>query len=186
MIILGIDPGYDRCGFALLEKEGSKERLLYSGCYTTDAKLDFAERLSGVGAEFMRLVGAYAPNLCALEKVYFTSNQKTAMHVAEVRGMLLYLAQTHGMSVRQYNPNEIKVAIAGDGRADKKQVIFMVPRLVQIDKHIKYDDEYDAIAVALTASARMATSYKLQANRLSPGAPSCIFVAVLIKLLASG
>ncbi len=152
--IIGIDPGYDRCGFAVLERTtGRKEVLLYSDCFTTDPKMPFETRLAAVGAEFVRLISVYTPGICALEKVYFTNNQKTAMRVAEVRGMLLYLATTNTCLVREFSPNEVKVAIAGDGSAAKQQVMRMVPRLVGIDKDIAHDDEYDAIAVALTASA---------------------------------
>jgi crossover junction endodeoxyribonuclease RuvC len=155
MLFLGVDPGYDRCGFAILSHErGLREILLYSDCFITKRADSFEDRLLAVGTEFERIVKEYAPETCAIEKVYFTSNQKTAMHVAEVRGALLYLTRAHNLSLTEYTPNEIKVAIAGDGRADKKQVIAMIPRLVQVQKHIAFDDEYDAIAVALTASAR--------------------------------
>ena len=153
-VILGIDPGYDRCGFAVISHvRGDREVLLYSDCFVTDRTRSFEQRLVAVGTECARIIQSYTPAQCALEKVYFTSNQKTAMRVAEVRGVLLYLACTHGLSIVEYSPNEIKVAIAGDGRADKKQVTSMVPRLVRVEKTIQYDDEYDAIAVALTASA---------------------------------
>lgn len=154
MILLGIDPGYDRCGFAILEKDThGTETLLHSECFETDSSLAFEERLFAVGAQFEALVATHRPNVCAIEKVYFSSNQKTAMHVAEVRGMLLYLTKRYNLTLAEYTPNEIKVAIAGDGRADKKQVIFMLPKLLKISKKIKHDDEYDAIATALTASA---------------------------------
>jgi crossover junction endodeoxyribonuclease RuvC len=154
VIILGVDPGYDRCGFALISKNpGVRERLLYSHCFTTSAKLPFAERLLLVGAEYERLLALYTPQICALEKVYFTSNQKTAMHVAEVRGVLIYLTVRTKTVLCEYGPNEVKVAIAGDGGASKRQVMDMIPRLIAIPEGIQYDDEYDAIAVALTASA---------------------------------
>ncbi|MBP9760233.1 MAG: crossover junction endodeoxyribonuclease RuvC [Candidatus Pacebacteria bacterium] len=153
-VILGIDPGYERCGFAILEHvTGHKEILQYSDCFKTSATLPFEDRLLLIGSECERLIKTYAPNVCALEKVYFTSNQKTAMHVAEVRGVLLYLTKKYNLHLLEYTPNEIKVAIAGDGGADKRQIMYMVPKLVALTKTIKYDDEYDAIAVALTASA---------------------------------
>jgi len=153
-IILGIDPGYERCGFAVLERnEGGTENLLFSSCFMTPAGVPFPDRLVQIGKECKRLLAVYHPTLCALEKVYFTSNQKTAMRVAEVRGMLLFLAAAQGIPLCEYTPNEIKVAVAGDGRGSKEQVTYMIPRLVRLIHEVRYDDEYDAIAVALTASA---------------------------------
>ena len=157
MKIIGIDPGYDRCGVAVIEWTSQGETLLFSDCIVTNRKASFVERLAAVGTTFQALVREYEPTHAALEKVFFTTNQKTAMQVAEVRGALLFCAHTQGLPIVEYTPNEVKVAIAGDGRADKKQVIAMVPRLVRVEKDIRYDDEYDAIAVALTASASLRT-----------------------------
>ena len=157
--ILGIDPGYERCGFAVLDKHSrARETLVYSSCFKTPATLPFAERLVLIGRECARLMAEYTPTLCAIEKLYFTSNQKTAMQVAEVRGALLYLTRNAGLALCEYTPNEVKVAVAGDGRADKQQITFMVPRLVSMPDQVRYDDEYDAIAVALTASAHVRDS----------------------------
>ena len=154
MIIIGIDPGYDRCGFAAIERDATRhETLLHSECFETKKETPFNDRLHAVGERFKELTRSYGPDVCAIEKVYFTTNQKTAMQVAEVRGMLLYLTTHAQLTLAEYTPNEIKVAIAGDGRADKKQVIFMLPKLIGIKHTIKHDDEYDAIATALTASA---------------------------------
>lgn len=138
-----------------MERTQQGETLLYSDCIVTDRRAVFPERLVHVCNAFTAATQTHAPHVCALEKVFFTTNQKTAMQVAEVRGALLYLAQIAQLTIVEYTPNEIKAAIAGDGRADKKQVIFMVPRLVSVEKDIRYDDEYDAIAVALTASASL-------------------------------
>lgn len=154
MILIGIDPGYERCGFAVIRREqGEKEMLIFSECFKTLAINPFEERLLSIGTEFERLIGEYRPDACALEKLYFTSNQKTAMHVAEVRGMLIYLTRKNGLLLREFGPNEIKVAVAGDGRASKQQMMSMVPRLITLPYSITSDDEFDAIAVALTASA---------------------------------
>jgi crossover junction endodeoxyribonuclease RuvC len=161
-IILGIDPGYERCGFAIIQREqGKRETLLFSECFKTSALDVFEERLLHIGVEFEYLVTTYTPDVCALEKLFFTSNQKTAMHVAEVRGMLLYLSGKHELVIREFGPNEIKVAIAGDGRASKQQMMSMVPRLISLPHTITSDDEFDAIAVALTASATRTLNSKL-------------------------
>lgn len=153
-IIIGVDPGYERCGLAVIRHlQGEKETLVYSECFKTLASLPFEERLFLVGKEFEHLLQEHGPAVCAIEKLYFTTNQKTAMHVAEIRGMLMYLARAAHVVVREFGPNEIKVAIAGDGRATKKQMMSMVPRLISLSTTITSDDEFDAIAVALTASA---------------------------------
>ncbi len=158
VLLLGVDPGYDRCGIAVVEHiQGVRETLVYSVCETTVRGSPFEERLVSVGNALRDCIQTFKPTMCAIEKVYFTSNQKTAMHVAEVRGACLYIARSHGLTIQEFTPNEIKVAIAGDGRADKKQVTYMVDKLIRIEKKITYDDEYDAIAVALTAAATLAS-----------------------------
>jgi crossover junction endodeoxyribonuclease RuvC len=156
MKILGIDPGYERLGVAIIEKDtqsGQKETLLYSDCIQTSPKLPFSERLFSIGQELEQLCTKYTPEVLSIEKLYFTNNQKTAMQVAQVIGLIIYIARLHGMSVHEYTPLQIKSACTGNGRADKKQMIAMLPLLIKIEKKIQYDDEYDALGVALTHSA---------------------------------
>jgi crossover junction endodeoxyribonuclease RuvC len=152
MRILGIDPGYGRCGVAVVEKRPNhKEEVLYSNCIETSASLDFTARLHAVLTSVRTVCTEHQPTLLALEKLYFTKNQKTAMRVAEVRGALLGLASELGIPAVEYGPGEIKVAVTGDGRADKKQVAHMVSILVNMNNKKAHDDEFDAVAVALTA-----------------------------------
>ena len=154
MKVLAIDPGYGRCGVAVVEKTDGKETLLYSECIETSAKADFPERLSVITTECERLLKRHAPNALALEKLYFEKNQKTAMRVAEVRGALIQVATSAGVQVFEYSPGEVKVAAGGWGGADKIQMAKMLHALIKIDKKIRHDDEYDAIAIALTHFAR--------------------------------
>lgn len=155
MRVLAIDPGYERMGVALLERgAANKEILLYSDCVKTSAALPFHERLKILGKEIERLINEYQPDICAIETLYFTNNQKTAMRVAEVRGMIAYVGISHALPVHEYTPLEVKSAVAGDGKGDKRQVIAMVSRLIHIAKTIRHDDEYDAIAIGLTCLAR--------------------------------
>lgn len=162
MKVLAIDPGFGRCGVAVVEKENGpstgfgagKEKVLYSDCIETSASLPFPERLSAVVAECARLMKSHAPHAVALERLYITKNQKTAMQVAEVRGALIGKAAELGLSISEYTPGEIKSAAAGWGAADKKQVIKMLHALVKIEKKIRHDDEYDAIAIGITHLAR--------------------------------
>lgn len=156
MKVLAIDPGYGRCGVAVVEKHGGdKEQLMYSACIETPATAEFADRLAQVASECARLITEHAPDCVALEKLYFSNNQKTAMRVAEVRGALINTAQSAGIEVFEYTPGEIKSAAAGNGNADKKAVARMLHALMKIEKSIAHDDEYDAIAIAVTHLSRV-------------------------------
>ena len=108
--VLAIDPGYGRCGVAVVEKKSGKETLTYSACIETSAKADFPERLLHIVGECERLMKKYRPNAVALERLFMTKNQKTAMRVAEVRGALISAAASAGLSVFEYTPGEVKSA----------------------------------------------------------------------------
>ena len=157
MKVLAIDPGYGRCGVAVVEKNGGKEILVYSDCIETSAKMDFPARLAVITDACAHLMKKHSPDCVALEKLYITKNQKTAMHVAEVRGALISLASRAGLRVFEYTPGEVKSAAAGFGGADKKAVATMLRVLIKIEKEITHDDEYDAIAIAVTHLARART-----------------------------
>ncbi|HEU0086024.1 MAG TPA: crossover junction endodeoxyribonuclease RuvC [Candidatus Paceibacterota bacterium] len=156
MIVLGIDPGFERLGIAVVEKNKiGKEVVLFSECFKTKAELPFSERLLLIGNEVAKIITEYKPDVLSIESLFLTTNKKTAMRVAEARGVVLYEASKKGLTVFEASPPAIKIAIAGDGRADKKQVIKMVKMLVKIDNSKKSDDELDAIAIALTACAHL-------------------------------
>ncbi len=151
MRVLAIDPGFGRCGVAVVERgQDGKDVLLYSDCIETSAKEVFLERLAEVGTEVERLLTLYKPDAFAIEEVFFSTNQKTALHTAEVRGMLLYVAYIKGIPIYEYNPGRVKIALTGYGNASKDQVTAMVHKLTNITKSPMLDDEYDAIAIGLT------------------------------------
>lgn len=151
MKILAIDPGYERLGVAILEKEPrGKEVLLYSECFKTSAKIPHHERLTFIGNKIKEVIGVYNPEILATEKLYFSNNQKTALLVAEARGVILYSASSLGLPVFEYTPAEIKIAVTGYGRSEKRQIIDMVKKLIIVEKEKKSDDEFDAIAIGLT------------------------------------
>ena len=127
--------------------------LHQSLCIETEAKQDFTLRLLVVANEIKKLIVIHNPELIALEELYFTNNAKTAIHVAEIRGMLIYLAVSEHISIQEFNPLSIKIALTGFGRATKEQVIKMVEKLVIMKVKPKHDDEYDAIALGITAIA---------------------------------
>ncbi len=151
MRIIAIDPGYERMGVAVIEKaKAGKETLLYSECFKTSPKIPHAERLALIGKEIENLIKEYKPEAMAIETLFFSTNKKTAMQVSEARGVMLYVASTLGIEVREFSPVAIKIAVTGYGKSDKHQITEMTKKLIKIDKKIKYDDEYDAIAVGLT------------------------------------
>jgi len=155
MKILGIDPGFERLGVAILEKNkiDKKERVLFSECFKTSSKLEFNERLHLIGEEVNKIIKKYKPEILSIETLFLTTNQKTVMHVAEARGVVIYEATCAGLKIFEASPPQIKIATTGYGKASKEQVMKMVKILVDIDNSKKSDDELDAIAIALTAFA---------------------------------
>jgi crossover junction endodeoxyribonuclease RuvC len=159
--ILGIDPGYERLGIAVLERttearpQGKKEVVLFSECFKTSAKLEFPERLHLIGEEVRKIIKNYQPEVLAIETLFSNTNQKTVMKVAEARGVVIYEAASSGLKIFEASPPQIKIATTGYGRANKEQMIKMVKILVDIENSKKSDDELDAIAIALTAFAHL-------------------------------
>lgn len=152
--ILGIDPGFDRLGIAIIDKTGTVETLVDSLCITTNKSDAFASRLAHVASELDAVLAKYKPEELAIETIFITKNQKTVINVAEVRGVCLYMCHLHNMSIFEYSPPQIKIAITGYGRATKDDIAIMVPKILKttLAKN-KLDDELDAIAIALTHSA---------------------------------
>ncbi len=153
MKVLALDPGYDRLGVAVLERVNGKEVLLHSVCVLTDKKTELVDRLFVVGKEVAKLLKKYKPDAVAIETLFFNKNIKTAIGVAQARGIIVFLAKQAGCTVYEFGPQEIKVAITGYGKSDKTAVIDMVRRLVVNAPKTALDDEYDAIAVGVTALA---------------------------------
>ncbi len=152
MRVLAIDPGYDRVGIAVMEYRGS-ETVVYSTCIETDRTKPMSHRLHTIGEQVLEIISEYQPDTCAIEKLFFNKNTKTAIAVAEARGMLLYIAQQAGCQVYEFSPQEIKVATTGHGGSSKHDVQTMVTRLVTNVPSNALDDEYDAIAVGVTCLA---------------------------------
>jgi crossover junction endodeoxyribonuclease RuvC len=154
MIILGIDPGYDRLGIAIIEKtQKTKEVVIYSSCLQTSSKDDIYSRFKQVGEEISAVFDKYNPDVLSIENLFITKNQKTAMRVSEIRGIIMYEAIKRNVPIFEYTPMQIKTSVTGDGTSDKTRIIKMIHLLVSLKKRKMLDDEYDAIAVALTHSA---------------------------------
>lgn len=153
MRVIAVDPGYDRLGVAVMELQDGKEKLIHSTCIETDKKLELNERLFSIGNLFTELLNTYKPDTLAIETIFFNQNQKTVIGVSAARGILIYLAQLHNCKIYEFGPQEVKVAITGYGKSDKKGVIDMVMRLVPGAPEKALDDEYDAIAIGVTCLA---------------------------------
>lgn len=157
MRIIAIDPGYERLGIAIIEKEPhGKEILVYSTCFKTSPKIPHSERLRLIHDEIKNVISKYSPEIMAIETIFFSNNQKTALLVAEARGVIISAGATAGLPIFEFNPNSIKLAITGNGASDKTQIIKMISLLIKISDEIKHDDEYDAIACGLTYFAENA------------------------------
>lgn len=149
MRICGIDPGYDRLGISILDGNASQQTHIHSECFVPDTK-DFFDRLFLCGQRIATLLDEHQPEAIALETLFVTKNQKTAMHVAELRGVILYEARKRHIAISEYTPSQVKLAVTGYGASDKAAVEAMVGRLVALPERAMLDDEYDAIAVAIT------------------------------------
>lgn len=157
--IIGIDPGFDRLGVCILDKEMNKETLIHSQCITTSKKESFEVRLAEIGEELTKILKKYKPQELAIETIFFTTNQKTIITVAEVRGICIYLCHIHDATIHEYSPPQIKVAVTGYGKATKEDIALMVPKILKTNlSNTVLDDEIDAIAIALTHSAHRKTN----------------------------
>lgn len=154
MRILAVDPGYERVGIAVLEKlPKQKEIVLHSECFKTLAKKLLAERILEIGQKIKSLIVDYKPKALAVEKLYFETNQKTAMGVSEARGVIIYEASLASLKIFEYTPLQVKIAITGYGKSDKRQIMAMLPKLIVLPKNKEQDDELDAIALGITCLA---------------------------------
>lgn len=156
-VILGIDPGYERCGYAALEPQGSRMLLLGSGVLRSSPSLAPAARLNQIAQGLDGLLTLWRPAAVAVEEVFFSRNAKTAMAVAQARGVVLQRSAATGCAVAEYSPTAIKKQLTGSGSADKAQVAYMARRLAEAAAGSdpgKLDDELDAIAVALCHAMR--------------------------------
>ncbi len=151
--VLGVDPGYDRVGVAVLEQKNGVETLLYSSCITTNRSDSLTERIFVVGNAISSILSEYKPTILGIETLFFNKNTRTAIGVAQARGVVVYVARCFGCVVREFGPQEIKVAVTGYGKSDKQSVYDMVNRLISGVPKGALDDEYDAIAVGITCLA---------------------------------
>jgi crossover junction endodeoxyribonuclease RuvC len=146
--VLGIDPGYDRLGLAVIEGDASRPTHIWSEC-VTPPKGTAEMRLAHVYRAVSEAIETYAPSSIALETLFFSSNKKSALSVAEARGAVLAAAGAHHLPILEFSPGTVKLAVTGHGSADKKAIERMIPHLISLPVKKRLDDEFDAIAIAI-------------------------------------
>ena len=149
MIVLGIDPGYAIVGCGVVEYKNNHFRVLDYGAITTQAHTPFNERIEKIFDEAAELMIKYRPDAMAIEKLFFNTNQKTAIDVAQARGALVLAAQKNHIPIFEYTPLQVKQSVVGYGRAEKKQVQEMTRVMLNLEKIPKPDDAADALAMAI-------------------------------------
>ena len=157
MLILGIDPGYAIVGFGLVEADRGKYRLAACGAINTPAGVRLPARLWQIANDLENLIRQFHPDVMAIEELFFNQNVTTGIGVAQARGVILMTAEKLGLPVCEYNPSQVKQAVVGYGKAEKRQVMDMTRRLLNLSAVPKPDDAADAVAVAL-CHARSSTS----------------------------
>ncbi len=162
MRILGIDPGYAIVGWGVIQYEGGRFGALDFGAVTTEAGQPFLERLDRIYEELTVILKRFQPDAMSIEKLYFQNNQKTAIEVAEARGVILLAAQRCGVPVFEYTPLQVKSAVTGFGQAQKPQVMEMTRRLLRLQAVPKPDDTADALAIAICHAQTGGTALKLR------------------------
>ena len=163
MIILGIDPGLAIVGWGVIEYKNTKFRTLAYGSLKTPAGIRTEERLKSIYDGMNELIETYHPDAMAVEELFFNTNITTGIRVAEARGVILLAAERAGLSIQEYTPLQVKQAVVGYGRAEKKQVITMVTMLLGLKEPPKPDDTADALAIAIchahSGGSRLASYY---------------------------
>jgi crossover junction endodeoxyribonuclease RuvC len=146
--VLGIDPGLSRCGYGVVARDRGQMRAVACGVIRTDASRPLPDRLVVLADELAALVAQYEPSLVAVERILFQNNARTAISVGQASGLALVVAARAGVPVAQYSPNEVKLAVTGDGQADKRAVQTMVARLLGLRDIPRPPDAADALALA--------------------------------------
>jgi crossover junction endodeoxyribonuclease RuvC len=178
--VLGIDPGLSRCGYGAVARNGAHFSVIAYGVLRTDPKSPLPSRLAALEAELEALVAEIRPGAVAVERVLFQVNARTAISVGQASGLALAVAARAGVAVVQYSPNEVKLAVTGDGAADKIAVQTMVTRLLDLPRAPKPPDAADALALALCHSWRARVEHAVPAT--DPSAPSRLQAAIASAL----
>ncbi len=161
MRILGIDPGFAITGYSIIDYIGNKFHLVTSGAVTTEAGVSFPIRLEKIYNDLTNIINEYKPDAVSVEELFFNNNAKTAINVAQARGVILVVARKMNIDTFEYTPLQIKQAVVGYGRANKVQVQKMVKTILKVDNLPKLDDTTDSMAAAICHAHSAKFSKKL-------------------------
>lgn len=160
MIILGIDPGYAIVGYGVIEANAGKYRPISYGAILTEAGEDFNRRLCVIYDDLSEIIRRYRPQAVSIEKLFYHTNQKTVIGVAEARGVTLLAIEQNSIPIYEYTPLQVKTAVTGYGRAEKKQIMEMTRRLLGLSELPKPDDAADALALAICHGQHLGAVYR--------------------------
>jgi len=149
MRILGIDPGFAITGYSIIDYIGNRFKLVASGAIKTEAGMSFPLRLSEIFTDLNKIIDTYEPDSISVEELFFNNNAKTAINVAQARGVIIVVGCQRNIPTYEYTPLQVKQAVVGYGRADKIQVQKMVKTILKVEKLPKLDDITDSMAIAI-------------------------------------
>lgn len=149
MVVLGIDPGYAIVGYGLVETKNQRLKALQYGVIRTAAELPIATRLLEIYNDLTGLLTAFSPDCVSIEKLYFNTNETTAINVSQARGVIVLACEQAGVPIFEYTPLQVKMAAVGYGRAEKAQVMEMTRQILKLKEIPKPDDAADALAIAV-------------------------------------
>lgn len=168
MRILGVDPGLTRCGVGIVSTEGSRLDVVHVDVIRTDAAAELGDRLLAIRRDLERVLDTFVPDVVAIERVFAQHNVKTVMGTAQAGALAIVAATERSLPVTTYTPSEMKAAVTGNGRADKKQVTYMVTRILKLEKAPSPADAADALALAITHAWRGAAKERVR-NAVAAG-----------------
>lgn len=154
MRVLGIDCGTERTGYGVIDTNGRDHRLVVAGVIRTNPKSQLNQRLLLICTQLREVIAAHAPEQAAVEGIFHALNVKSALTLAHARGVALYAIAEAGIPLGEYSPLEVKSSVVGYGRAEKKQVQYMVRSLLNLPEQIASEDASDAVAVAICHATR--------------------------------
>lgn len=167
MRILGIDPGYATVGYGVIDTEKNRLSFVDCGAIETRAGERIEKRLTQIADALAGLIARYKPDCVSMEELFFYSNQTTGINVAQARGVLLYTCERHALPIFEYTPMQVKSAVVGYGKAEKRQVMEMTKTLLKLPGVPRPDDAADALAVAICHAHNAASSLSPLQNKLA-------------------
>lgn len=159
---MGIDPGLTSTGYGVIEKKGNRIRALGFGSITTSPRENLSLRLDKIYREVRELIETYRPDLVVIEELFFNANARSAMVVGEARGGVILAAAHCGVEVEEYTPLQVKQALVGYGRADKRQVQYMVRTLLSLEENVGSSHAGDALALAICHAHREKLEHRVE------------------------